>query len=105
MSSPNDYARPVVMNTRQLCEFMGISYSNFKILMDKDESKLPPYFVIGTYRRWYMEVVVKWMKRNSRHWKEVSEDRDPSPAVSGGNARGCSEKRCLGDVLKPRKTQ
>ena len=92
MNNPKDYPQPVVMDTKQLCSFMGISYANFKILLDKDETKLPPYFVIGSSRRWYREIVIKWMKRNSRHWKKVSECMDQSPAVSGGNARGINAK-------------
>lgn len=83
MNNPNDYAKPIVLTGKQVAAILQITDNHFRVLLHRDETKLPPYFVIGEHKRWYMVEVEKWMKRNSGHHKKMSGNRDLSPAVSG----------------------
>lgn len=54
---------PEVLNAKQLAKYLGISYSNLRTLLSRDESKLPPYIPIGDHKRWYLSTVRAWIEK------------------------------------------
>ena len=54
-----------VMNARQLSEYLSFSYANLRQILFRDEDSLPPYVVIGGYRRWYLATVQEWLRKKT----------------------------------------
>ena len=54
-----------VMNAQQLAKYLGISYSNLKAFLSRDESKLPPYITVGDHKRWYLSTVRAWIEKQT----------------------------------------
>lgn len=54
-----------VMTAQELSEFLGLSYSNLRVILHRDASQLPPYFTVGQHKRWYLSIVEEWIVKNS----------------------------------------
>ncbi len=55
----------LIMNAKQLAAALGISYSGLRAILKKDESKLPPYMLIGSSKRWYSPTVKMWIEKQT----------------------------------------
>lgn len=88
MKDSKDFERPLVLTSKEVAALLKISDTHLRVLLHRDESKLPPYILIGDHRRWYLPEVEKWMKRNSGHWKRVPEHGDLSLGSLQGKCTG-----------------
>lgn len=67
-----------VMTATELSEYLGISYSHFRTLLNRDASKLPPYFLVGDHKRWYEAEVERWIKETTKK-KQIGSVSDSLP--------------------------
>ena len=55
------------MTTKEVADFLCLSYGGLRNMLATDQNSLPPFHFIGKRRRWLLSEVMEWMKENNNN--------------------------------------